>query len=188
LWGAERPERRFITSAAFSFTMVRGDSSAKATIAGAPPEKASTPPRGVTIAGSAGRTDRTGPTLSASVDWNTTTKRVMPSVYSSKTTSALSMPPWGRAAALLSIFTVTAGRAAAAGSVTGLPVSGKTGGRVVDVVVSGVFAAFLESDEHPLATTVTAMVRTSTARPPTDLMGNLIQSSFNAWMRSSSGG
>jgi hypothetical protein len=52
-------------------------------MAGEPPEKANSPFRGATISGSAGRTERTGPTASASVDWNTATNRVIPSVTSS---------------------------------------------------------------------------------------------------------
>ena len=50
---------------------------------GAPPENTIGPPRGATMRGSAGRTERTGPMGSVSVDWKTTTKRVMPSVTSS---------------------------------------------------------------------------------------------------------
>jgi hypothetical protein len=72
-----------MTSVSPSVTIVSGASWASSTAAGLPPENASTPPRGLTITGSAGRTERTGPIVSASWEWKTTTRRVMPSVSSS---------------------------------------------------------------------------------------------------------
>ena len=72
------------------------------------------------------RAERTGPTGMASWEWKMAMKRVTaPSTRSSYTTSALLMPAWGRdAGSALSIFTISVGRAATAGSVTGSPVSG----------------------------------------------------------------
>jgi hypothetical protein len=67
----------------FSSMTVKMPGGTSPRIAGEPPEKAKTPVNGKMITGSAGRIERTGPTGSASVEWNTTTKRVMPSVNSS---------------------------------------------------------------------------------------------------------
>ena len=80
------------------------------------------------------RAERMGPTGSASSDWKTAAKRVMPSTISSKTTSAWLIPTCGRAiVGTLSIFTTSAGRDAVAGSI-GRPVSGaRTAGTVVVV-------------------------------------------------------
>src|SRR5947209_4689571 len=95
------------------------------------------PPKGVTMAGSLGRTDRMGPAESLSVDWKMARKRVCPpSTTASKTTSARSRPAWGREAREFSILTVTAGRTALAtpeASLTCKPVRGKNWGTVVAV-------------------------------------------------------
>src|SRR5680860_372477 len=87
------------------------------------------PPRGHTMYGSMSRTDRTGPTVSGTIELYITTKRVMPpSTTSSYTTSASSRPAWGRASGAFSIFTVSTGRVSAAPEGSTTPVSGATGG------------------------------------------------------------
>ena len=87
--------------------------------------------------------------------------------------SAASSPAWGRAAALLSIFTVTAARWSLSGSVWGRPVSGAWGGRVVVVVAGAVvvarpWAAFLPPPQAAVtisrATARTKVVRRAPRR------------------------
>ena len=73
------------------------------------------------------RPERIGPTGSAPLLWNTAANRVSSSTFSSYTRSASSRPLCGRASGLLSIFTTSAGRFAAAGSNRGRPVSGYVG-------------------------------------------------------------
>src|SRR4051794_3714226 len=94
------------------------------------------------MAGSMGRTERTGPTSGASWEWKTARNRVTPpSTTSSYTMSAASRPAWGRAAGELSILTTSAGRRARAGSSTGWPVRGKTAPLPGAVVVVAGFGA-----------------------------------------------
>src|SRR5581483_10967933 len=99
---------------------------------------------GLNTATSVLRAERIGPTGSASVEWNTAASRVtLPSTFSSYTTSAWFRPSCGRAEfepepSALSIFTTSAGRASFAGSSTGRPVSGYTGGGAVVVVTDDV--------------------------------------------------
>ena len=93
---------------------------------------------GVTSAGSMGRSDRTGPSESASVEWKTARKRVTPpSTSSSYTTSARSRPACGRAIGAFSIFTVSAGRVARACVVDRQPGERERGATYAVVVVVG---------------------------------------------------
>src|ERR1700736_6121292 len=102
------------------------------------------------MATSVERVERTGPSGSASVDWNTQAIRLSPpSTSSSKTTSAWLSPAWGRAPSSLSILTTRAGRISFVPSGSGSPVSGDTigtttGGAVVvgaTLVVGSVLVA-----------------------------------------------
>src|SRR6478609_4932481 len=93
---------------------------------GWPPEKASSPCMGARIRGSIGRTERMGPTSSGTCEWKTATSRdTSNSTMVSQTTSAWSRPVCGRATAVFSIFTASAGRAAGSPAT---PVSGQVGG------------------------------------------------------------
>src|SRR5690606_2020389 len=97
---------------------------------GWPPEITCGPPSGATIPASIGRTDRIGPTTSGRWEWKTALKRVIPpSTISSHTTSASSRPVWGRAIAVFSTLTASAGPSPAA-SPSGSPVSGHVGSGV----------------------------------------------------------
>lgn len=83
------------------------------------------PPKALMNETSVVRVERIGPTT-AVCEWKTAAKRVTPpSTCSSKTMSAAFRPCWGRAAGLLSILAITAGRS---GSVPGNPVSGAVPG------------------------------------------------------------
>ncbi len=143
------------------------------------------------------RAERTGPTGSASMDWNTDANRVtLPSTISSKTTSAELMPtcgrpPWPCAGSALSIFTTSAGRAAFAGSSTGSPVSGKTGPGAAVVVVASVVVVVTavvvvslvatSPSPPPAARAATPMRMTTTARiPPMIVHCRLVQSGIAA--------
>src|SRR5687767_3692712 len=87
------------------------------------------------MTGSTGRTERTGPTVDASSEWNTARKRTTPpSTTSSYTTSAASSPAWGRAWGALSIFTTRAGRRCLSSLGCGRPVRKAAGGGAVVVV------------------------------------------------------
>src|SRR5262245_56512262 len=116
------------------------------------------------------RADRTGPTGSASPEWNTAMNRVTaPSTRSSYTMSAWLSPIWGRdAGSTLSILTASAGRAATFGSRTGIPVSGYTGGGggrgvVVEVVV---VVVGVDPDDTTWVVINAAAAMTTTATPP----------------------
>src|SRR4051794_27800120 len=90
------------------------------------------------------RPDRMGPTGSVSPLWKTIANRVRLSLtISSKTRSASLNPLCGRAPVALSTLTISAGRAAIAGSGFSMPVSGYTGfaGTVVVVAASVVEVA-----------------------------------------------
>src|SRR3954470_9160128 len=90
------------------------------------------------------RPERMGPTGSVSPLWNTIANRVRLSLtISSKTRSASLNPLCGRAPVALSILTISAGRAAIAGSGLPIPVNGYTGfaGPVVVVAASVVVSA-----------------------------------------------
>jgi hypothetical protein len=85
------------------------------------------PSSGATIAGSIGRTERTGSTTSGMFEWYVATNRLMPpSTTSSQTMSASTRPRRGRASRAFSTFTETAGRCATRSVST--PVSGQTTG------------------------------------------------------------
>src|SRR4051812_2090793 len=93
------------------------------------------------------RPERIGPTGSLSPLWKTIANRVRLSLtISSKTTSASLNPLCGRAPLALSTLTISAGRAAIAGSGFSIPVSGYTGlaGTVVVVAASVVDVAAVE--------------------------------------------
>src|SRR6476646_10635165 len=99
------------------------------------------------------RADRIGPTGSACDDWKTAANRVMPSTISSKTTSAWLMPTCGRAiVGKLSIFTTSAGRAAAVVVVAGSVVE-------VEVDVDG--SAVVEPEAAPAP-----LLHADSASPP----------------------
>src|SRR3954467_14013790 len=90
------------------------------------------------------RPERMGPTGSVSPLWNTIANRVRLSLtISSNTRSASLKPLCGRAPLALSILTISAGRAAIAGSGLSIPVNGYTGfaGTVVVVAASVVVVA-----------------------------------------------
>src|SRR3954468_12712245 len=95
------------------------------------------------MAGSIGRTDRTGPISGGTVSWKTATNRVMPpSTTSSHTTSAAPSPVCGRASIEFSILTASAGRST--GPCAGTPVRGQsTGGGGGGGVVVGAAALVL---------------------------------------------
>src|SRR4051795_12934012 len=93
------------------------------------------------------RPERIGPTGSVSPLWNTIANRVRLSLtISSNTRSASLNPLCGRAPLALSILTISAGRAAIAGSGLSIPVNGYTGfaGTVVVVAASVVEVAAVE--------------------------------------------
>src|SRR5579875_2672584 len=74
------------------------------------------------------RAERIGPTLSAEWHWKTANRRVSPpSTCSCTTMSAALSPACGRAGAMLSIFTASAGRFASAALAAGWPVRGHRG-------------------------------------------------------------
>src|ERR1700722_17508914 len=81
--------------------------------------------------------ERTGPTTPVLRDCQMQAKRVIPpSTCSSKHTSAVVRPVWGRApGSRLSIFTTRAGRPSLDGSGWGRPVNGAVGGAGGAVVV-----------------------------------------------------
>ena len=81
------------------------------------------------------RPERIGPTLGASVLWKMVANLVGPAPHASKTMSAESRPDCGRAPGSLETLTTTAGCAAIAGSVIGLPVKGITGVGAMVVLV-----------------------------------------------------
>ncbi len=110
------------------------------------------------------RVDRTGPTTPVSRDCQTQAKRVIPpSTCSSKHTSAVVRPLWGRASgSRLSIFTTSAGLVSLAASGWGRPVSGAVGGPAGAVVVG---AAGTVCAEGVVAGAVAAGRRVAGRRP-----------------------
>ena len=110
------------------------ESRSRAMLPGLPPEQANTArlnsPSRLT---SCSRHERIGPTKSASRLCHTVAKRVGPAPQASKTMSASFSPVCGRAPGSLDTLTINATRSSRAGSSSGSPVSGWTGGGSVVV-------------------------------------------------------
>ena len=119
-----------------SVTSSMSESRSRAMLPGFPPEHANTArlnePRRFT---SCSRHDRIGPTKSRSRLCQTVAKRVGPAPQASKTMSASLSPVCGRAPGSLLTLTTSATLPSSAGSPSGRPVSGSTGGG--SVVVGG---------------------------------------------------
>src|SRR5262245_60047991 len=155
LSGADRSSSRYLSSAA-SGSMLKLTTLAPATRAAtpslAPPHTNTGRPSAARRSMSESRADRTGPTGSEPVEWNTAMKRVMPSTRSSNTTSATSRPTWGRAAEELDTFTAMAGRSMGSPGSADRPVSGHTGPGTVVVVTADVVVVVAGGSSSPRVT------------------------------------
>src|SRR5450756_1551884 len=113
-----------------------------------PPENTTRHLSGAVIAGSIGRTERSGPTSPGMVEWKTATYRVTPpSTTSSQTMSAASSPVCGRPSRGFLILIASAGRSTSFAVTT--PVSGQVtgtsglGGVVLDDAKVGAVATMV---------------------------------------------